>query len=73
MGLDLEATIILTHPSPVRHLFAIRSDGFELYIGNYFGQIHDCNIAEIVENWTEVKRPGYVQYSYVCSQLSIHT
>lgn len=58
MGMDREATIILTHPSPVIHFIAVSADWFELYIVNDLGLIHDCYIAEILQNWTEVKMLG---------------
>lgn len=55
MGIYWELTIILEHPSPVRHFISVKADWLELYIGCDFGNIHYCYLAEIVTNSTGPK------------------
>lgn len=58
-GDGTNATLILTHLSPVSHLIVVIAERFQLYIGNNFRIIQDWNFAHF-NNWTELeKRLGW--------------
>lgn len=54
MGTDRDDNILLTQPHPIPNFIAVRENWFEEYICNYFGIIKDCNLAEVLNNWTEL-------------------
>ena len=54
LNMDREATVILHKDNENTYYIAVKSEWFKQYISPHCGTVHDCYIARVSENWSEI-------------------